>query len=101
MELAKQNNLSSGNNIKLTENQINLAYEIEQLNEIYAPFKLSDDDITRWVKRISELKPEITPEILNNIVINFITGNYKFNKNYGIANIFNGYSLYKSNGLVR
>lgn len=100
MESLPQHSQYSENQLSINEGQMKLAYELEQLNEIYAPFKLSDDDILRWVKRISELKPDLTPEILNEIVLNFITGKFKFNKNHGIANIFNGYALYKANGMV-
>jgi hypothetical protein len=95
-----QQNQSLENKVNLTKKQIDLALELEQLNEIYAPFKLSDSDIARWVKRINEVKPEMKPNELNEIVLNFITGKFKFNKNLGITNIFNGYSLYKQNGMV-
>jgi len=85
---------------KLTDSQIELAFELEQLNEIYAPFKLSDSDIERWVKRISEVSPELTPKDLAAIVYGFITGKYIFNKNIGIANIFIGYAKHKLKGMV-
>lgn len=99
-KLTVQNNQLSENKIELTAKQIQLACEIEQLNEIYAPFNLSDDDIVRWVKRISELEPEISLEDLNKVIINFISGNYLFNKNLGIANIFLGYKKLKQQGMV-
>lgn len=88
MDKLQQVSQSLENKIDLTEKQIELAFELEQLNEIYAPFKLSDDDIIRWVKRINDVKPELTPIELNEIVLNFITGKFVFNKNLGIANIF-------------
>ena len=96
MELTKINQSLEN----LNNNHIQLAYELEQLNEIYAPFRLSDEDIARWVIRINNLKPEITPEIMNEIVLNFISGKFKYDKNIGIANIFNAYSKIKTNGMV-
>ena len=89
MEHPILHNQFSENNLTLTNEQLNLAFELEQLNEVFAPFKLSDVDIARWVKRISEVKPDMTPEKLNVIVLNFITGKFIYNKNLGIANIFN------------
>jgi hypothetical protein len=100
MEQLQVINQSLENKIKLTKEQIGLAFELEQLNELYAPFKLLDADIARWAKRINEMQPSITPEILNEIVLNFITGKYTFSKHIGIANIFRGYSLYKQKGFV-
>lgn len=84
----------------LSEPQIKLAQELEQLNEIYAPFKLSDDDLARWAKRISEIEPTITAKIAGEIVLKFIKGKYRWDKNLGVTNIFLAYIRHRTNDQV-
>lgn len=85
---------------RLTETQVLIAQELEQVNEIYAPFNLSDDDLTRWTKRISQIEPDITPEIMGAIVLKFISGKYRWDKNLGVTNIFFAYSKHKNGDQV-
>ena len=68
-----------------------LAQELEQLNEIYAPWKLTDNDLERWSIRLDAENAAITPEIVNAIVKKFILAELKYDKNLGIANIFVAY----------
>lgn len=84
----------------LSQPQIKVAQELEQLNEIYAPFKLSDDDLARWAKRILDIEPLITPEIAGQIVLKFIKGKYRWDKNLGVTNIFIGYNKHRTNDMV-
>lgn len=96
---------SNNNNLpqflgKMQPLEIKVAQELEQLNEIYAPFKLSDEDLARWAVRITTVKPDVTPEQVGAVVLNFIIGKYQWNKNFGVANMFHGLIKLANRGMV-
>jgi hypothetical protein len=71
----------------LNSEQNNLAIELFHYNQL-TPFTLTDIQIIDWVRSISELRKEITPEILKELIDGMKTTRFPFDKNLGIQNIF-------------
>ena len=70
--------------------ELKIAQELEQLNLIYAPFQLSDDDLLRWSKHIVKNMKKEEIEKIEQVVSKFTTGKFLYDKNLGVANIFLG-----------
>ncbi len=80
-------------NLSLTKEQTEIAKELIHYNQL-TPYPYSDLQISQWVKSITELIPEMTPEIIKHIIDRLKTDAYDYDHKKGIQNIFNGFKKY-------
>lgn len=72
-----------------------LAKSVYRMNFIFSKFnQLDDGAIEEWAKIINKACPEMTDEILRHLVNGMMMGQYDFNPNIGIRNIFLAYEKF-------
>jgi hypothetical protein len=70
-----------------------MGVELFHYNQLTA-FPLSDAQIIDWAKSIKEIAPQLTTEILREIIRRFKVGQGEFDSKLGIQNIFGGYRTF-------
>lgn len=85
-----ENKLQKANTNSLSSEIRNMGVELFHYNQL-TTFPLSDAQIIDWAKSISEIAPNLTIEILHEIIRRFKIGQGEFDSRLGIQNIFNGY----------
>lgn len=79
--------------LSLTKEQTEIAKELIHFNQL-TPYPYSDLQISQWVKSITELIPEMTPEIIKHIIDRLKLGVYEYDSRLGIQNVFAGFRKY-------
>ncbi len=57
-------------------------------------YPITDPMLEVWARSIQELTPELTVDILKQIIDKMKTGEYDFDNRAGVQNIFKGYKKY-------
>lgn len=87
MEQSLINN-QSNHNLEVSKGRIQeVGIQVYQINQVIS-FPMNDIQIEDMSKSILELCPEIEGQMLKNIVDNFKTGKYEWDKSKNIQNIF-------------
>lgn len=73
--------------IVLSPKEIEIALQVYHINHLTA-FPLSDQLIDEWSRSISELRPEVTPEQIKEVIDGMKQGYIEFDNRLGIQNIF-------------
>lgn len=79
----------------LTDDQFEIATCISDLNMIRLG-PLNESEIELWTRTITRLRPNITPEIIAKIMDKFLTGEWFYDKDLGITNLFKAIDEYTS-----
>jgi hypothetical protein len=58
---------------------------------LLTPFPISDGMLELWARSIQKLRPEITPEVVTQIIDKMKLGEIKYDTKEGVQNIFIGY----------
>lgn len=88
-----ENKLQKANTNSLSLEIKNMGVELFHYNQLTA-FPLSDAQIIDWAKSIKEIAPQLTTEILREIIRRFKVGQGEFDSKLGIQNIFGGYRTF-------
>jgi hypothetical protein len=71
----------------LSEKVIELALVVFHINQV-VPYPLSDLQIADWAKSINELRPDVEPQKLKEVIDKMKLGQIEWNYRQGIQNIF-------------
>jgi hypothetical protein len=94
MELANRSNQSPSTT---TNDMAKALYHINYL----AAYPVSDSMLEGWASTITELTPELTPEILKTLINRMKLGIYEYNERKGIQNVFKAYRRFLTERLSR
>jgi len=73
-------------NLALKEKEFEIAKMVWRLDMVLS-YPLDESQIETWSKHILRLCPDVTAERVSEIVDKFLTGEWDFDKDKGIANI--------------
>lgn len=88
-----ENKLQKTSTSNLSLEVKSMGVELFHYNQLTS-FPLSDAQIIDWAKSIKEIAPNLTVEILHEIIRRFKIGHGEFDSRLGIQNIFNGYRTF-------
>ena len=79
--------VNQNQNIVLSEPEIQIAMQVYHINQLTA-FPLADHQIDEWSKAIYELRPEVRPEEIKDVIDGMKQGYIEYDNRLGIQNIF-------------
>lgn len=72
-----------------TEQEKVMATQIVHVNQLIA-FPLSPEQIIDWTRSVIELRPDVTPALMKEVIDAMKTGIIDYDVRKGVQNIFNG-----------